>query len=168
MPPHATFVFFPSLYGCREPLGHARRMHQAASATAQGTNSATASAIASNIAGAQQAATNALATGANASTSGISIAAGQIDTCFSGPQQNLSVCRTLAPSARSVNCTDIAPDNNFSCSQQASDYKKCNSDFMFVGSYCLKSCNRCGCKFTLFKTCIHIFNSSIISVPWLC
>lgn len=127
-------------------MAHVRRMHQAASATAAGQQSASASAMASNIGGVEQAATGALATGPGATTSGISIAAGQIDTCLSGPNQNLSVCRTLAPSVRAVSCTDIAPDDRFNCTQQAVQYGKCGQDFMFIGSYCLKSCGRCGGK----------------------
>lgn len=45
---------------------------------------------------------------------------------------------------RASNCTDIPPDSNFTCYQQATEFNKCDADFMFLYSYCLKSCNRCG------------------------
>ena len=126
-----------------------RRMLQeptTATAGASGSRSTSASAIATNIAGQGQASTNAQATGAGATTFGISSANGQVDVCFSGPNQNCSVCRTLAPSVLSSKCTDVSPDEKYTCTQQAKDYGKCNSDLIFVGSYCLSSCGRCGGK----------------------
>ena len=125
------------------PTHHRRRVHQqssSATAGASGSQSALASAIATNT----QAATNAEATGPGASSYGISSAVGQISSCFKGSNQNYSLCRTLAPSTRSLNCTDVPPDDRFSCYQQAVQYGKCNSTFIFLDSFCLKSCGRCG------------------------
>ncbi|KAL4534738.1 hypothetical protein Ndes2437A_g05499 [Nannochloris sp. 'desiccata'] len=127
--------------------GMTRRMLETpttATAGAAGSQSASASAIATNIAGQGQATTAAQATGAGATTFGASQAQGQIDTCFSGPNENLSVCRTLAPNVRASECTDVPPDDRYTCTQQAKDFGKCDSDFIFVGSYCLSSCGRCG------------------------
>jgi hypothetical protein len=131
----------------------ARRLLQSpttATAGASGSQSSSASAMAQNIGGQGQAATSSQATGAGATTFGVSQAQGQIDTCFSGPNQNLSTCRTLAPKVRASRCSNVAPDDNFTCTQQAKEYGKCNIDFMFVGSYCLADCGRCGGEILLF------------------
>jgi hypothetical protein len=123
------------------------QMPTTAGAGAAGSRSARASVIARNIGGQGQAATSAEARGAGAATFGVSQAHGQVDTCFSGPNQNYSTCRTLAPKIRASRCTNVAPDDNFSCTQQATEYGKCTADFIFVGSYCLSSCGRCGGEF---------------------
>jgi hypothetical protein len=137
-----------------------RRMLQnptTATAGAAGSQSARASAIATNMNGQGQAATSSQATGSGATTFGVSQAQGQVDTCFSGPNENLSTCRTLAPSVRASKCTDVAPDTTYTCIQQAKDYAKCDTDFMFVGSYCLSSCGRCGGEFFLLIRCLISF-----------
>jgi hypothetical protein len=41
-------------------------------------------------------------------------------------------------------CTDDAPTAEFTCQQQAVDYKKCDKPFMYLEGLCLKSCGRCG------------------------
>ena len=45
---------------------------------------------------------------------------------------------------RSATCTDVAPDSQFTCEEQANEYDKCNASFIYLYSYCLKSCKRCG------------------------
>lgn len=129
-------------------VGGHRALHAEATAAASGSQSASASASASSVNGQEQATTASNATGAGATTYGQSAAAGQIDVCVNGPNQNYSSCRTFAPSVRSSQCTDVPPDDRYTCAQQVS-YGKCDADFMFLDSYCLKSCNRCGSKFTL-------------------
>jgi len=126
-----------------------------ATAGASGSRSARASATATNIAGQGQASTAAEATGPGATTFGASQAEGEVDTCFSGPDQNLSVCRTLAPQVRASECTDVPPDDEFTCNQQAEEFEKCDFDWMFVGSYCLSSCGRCGGELLLFRHCLN-------------
>ena len=115
-----------------------------ASAGATGAESSAAFAAASNIAGQERAATQAAATGAGATTFGVSQAAGQVVVCYDGgPSYSASQCRTLAPNFRATNCTDVPPDDRFTCTQQAVDYKKCDAGFMFLGAFCLRSCDRC-------------------------
>lgn len=121
-----------------------RFLLQQAAAGALGTESASAAAAAVNIGGQTAAATQSSATGPGSTTFGVSAAQGQIDTCINGTNYNASVCRTLAPRDRARNCTNIPPDARFSCQQQAVEYGKCNATFMFLDSYCLRSCNRCG------------------------
>ena len=67
-----------------------------------------------------------------------------MDYCLDVKNSGTSQCRTLAPRLRSSACTDIPPDGNYGCTEQAAKYSKCDSDFMFPGAFCLKSCNRCG------------------------
>ncbi|KFM28812.1 hypothetical protein F751_6333 [Auxenochlorella protothecoides] len=45
---------------------------------------------------------------------------------------------------RVSNCTDVAPDTSFTCEEQAQQFDKCNADFIYLYSFCLKSCGRCG------------------------
>eukprot|EP01025_Chloroclados_australasicus_P049755 TRINITY_DN5689_c2_g1_i1.p1 TRINITY_DN5689_c2_g1~~TRINITY_DN5689_c2_g1_i1.p1 ORF type:complete len:332 (-),score=19.31 TRINITY_DN5689_c2_g1_i1:359-1354(-) len=40
------------------------------------------------------------------------------------------------------NCTDIPPDNQYSCSRQAA-FGKCNADFMLKDNFCAATCKRC-------------------------
>ena len=44
---------------------------------------------------------------------------------------------------RTVACTDQTPDANISCTDQAR-FGKCDSAFIFLYAWCLRSCNRCG------------------------
>eukprot|EP01024_Parvocaulis_polyphysoides_P014534 TRINITY_DN1604_c0_g1_i12.p1 TRINITY_DN1604_c0_g1~~TRINITY_DN1604_c0_g1_i12.p1 ORF type:complete len:169 (+),score=4.08 TRINITY_DN1604_c0_g1_i12:84-590(+) len=39
-------------------------------------------------------------------------------------------------------CVDIAPDNRYTCEQQAS-WGKCQVEWMINGNYCQKTCGRC-------------------------
>ena len=75
---------------------------------------------------------------------------GQIDACISGPNNASAECITLAPSVRSLRCSDIPPDSTYTCEQQAVEFGKCDVDFMYTTASCLKSCNRCGGELLLF------------------
>lgn len=153
---------------------HSRSLLQPASSSgfAAGSNQAVASAFVSNVNGQGRAGTASSATGGGAIAAGISQAEvrppnylwtrlttthtffsglfipmqGQVNTCIQGPS-NSAECITLAPQQRSSFCSDIPPDNRFSCYQQAVEYGKCDQGFMFEKAYCLRSCNRCGGKY---------------------
>ena len=133
----ASLAVFPGVLA-------SRNLQQSAQAAATGSQAAAATAQAQNVGGQQQASTGAAALGQGSTTLGVSVAAGEVDVCLNGPNENFSICRTRAPSVRSSVCTDVPPDDRFNCTQQAVDFKKCTQPFMFVGSFCLKSCTRCG------------------------
>ncbi|KDD74498.1 hypothetical protein H632_c1273p1 [Helicosporidium sp. ATCC 50920] len=96
--------------------------------------------------GGSAASTQGAASGPGSTTSGYSSANGKVDTCAQGPANSVA-CMTLSVADRSSQCSDLAPDANFTCEQQAA-FGKCNSDFIFQNGYCLKSCNRCGSNCT--------------------
>ncbi|EFN58827.1 hypothetical protein CHLNCDRAFT_140661 [Chlorella variabilis] len=138
----------------RESLRHlrpaGRALQQRAYSSASGEQTATAVAKATPT----TASTQQSATGGAAQVLGISQVGDKVDVCQRGPA-NSAACKTLTTAGkragavgtpqqhRSTGCTDIAPDTEFTCAEQAG-FGKCDADFIFLGAYCLKSCNRCG------------------------
>lgn len=122
-----------------------RGLRAEAISSASGSQSASAFASSSSVNGQENSSTSSSASGSNATTAGLSVAGGQVDVCVNGPNKDYSVCRTLAPSQRALQCTDVPPDDRYTCEEQAG-WGKCNATFIFPQSYCLKSCNRCGSK----------------------
>ncbi|KAF8055596.1 peptidyl-prolyl cis-trans isomerase [Scenedesmus sp. PABB004] len=47
--------------------------------------------------------------------------------------------------ANATGCTDVAPDDRFTCDQQRS-FGACDAVFMTAGRYCERTCERCGFK----------------------
>lgn len=119
-----------------------RGLRATATQTSQGTESASASAVAVSRNGQEFATTQGSATGPGSTTFGFSIAEGQIDECKEGPANQVS-CLTLAPQGRVSFCSDIPPDDRFTCEQQK-EFDKCDSDFIIRDACCLKTCQRCG------------------------
>jgi hypothetical protein len=117
---------------------HGRLLKETAISTASGGQSASASAAA----GPGFAQTAQSATGGNAQVQGISQVGQKVDVCQRGPADSAE-CKTLTTADRTSNCTDIAPDVNFTCAEQAK-FGKCDADFIFLNGYCLSTCNRCG------------------------
>ena len=72
----------------------------------------------------------------------------RVDSCFTGPSFNSEVCRTLERQYRAIYCSDVAPSPRYSCQQQATEFGKCNSSWIYRESFCLASCDRCGSNCT--------------------
>ena len=119
-----------------------------AEAYAVGATSASASSFASSVGGKEYATTQSSADGKSAMVSGVSRAEGQVDVCVKGGKYNAVECRTLAPKKRSSVCSDVPPDDRYTCQEQA-EWEKCDEPFIFVGSWCLESCGRCGGTYLL-------------------
>eukprot|EP00887_Chlorella_sp_A99_P002661 scaffold6.g2661.t1 len=113
-----------------------------AQSQSQGANYASSSATATSAGGQCVSGTQGAAVGGPATTSQVSVAGQDVQACFKGPSQAVE-CSTLASSVKSSSCSDIAPDTKFTCAEQAK-FGKCDTDFIFLGAFCLSSCGRCG------------------------
>ena len=67
---------------------------------------------------------------------------------------------------RSKTCTDIPPGADFTCAQQVS-FGKCNQPFVYLGAFCLKSCNRCGSEFLLGSIRPSVGESTRAQPRWI-
>ncbi|KAL4442983.1 hypothetical protein ABPG77_008474 [Micractinium sp. CCAP 211/92] len=133
----------------RESLAQLRAGRHLAQAPSSAISQAVGSrsAQASAVAGPGVAQTQQSATGPGSQVAGISQVGQKVDACVRGPSDS-AACQTLTTEQRSITCTDIAPAavagaTQFTCPQQAG-FGKCDNPFIFLGAFCLQSCNRCG------------------------
>ncbi|KAL4857990.1 Plant intracellular Ras-group-related LRR protein 5 [Chlorella vulgaris] len=106
-----------------------RRLTASATSISSGGKSASASATSTPT----SASTQQSATGPGSTVLGVTQVGQKIDACQRGP----------ANSAEATLCSDIAPDTQYTCQQQAG-FGKCDQSFIFRDAFCLRSCNRCG------------------------
>lgn len=129
-------------------VAHARRLHQDSSATSvvsgeTAVSNARACSGSGCPGGQPSASTAGAATGAGSSVVGISQVGGELQACLDGPSNTSAFCVTLLPQQRAEACTDLPPDDKYTCPQQAA-FDKCSDAFIYRDAYCLRSCDRCG------------------------
>ena len=70
------------------------------------------------------------------------------EVCIEGESYNANKCRNRNPRRRSSICSNVSPTDSYNCEEQAG-WGKCDDPFIFVGSWCLESCGRCGGTYLL-------------------
>ncbi|KAI3436669.1 hypothetical protein D9Q98_006085 [Chlorella vulgaris] len=115
-----------------------RRLTASATSISSGGKSASASATATPT----SASTQQSATGPGSTVLGVTQVGEKIDACQRGPA-NSAECSTLTTAGKATLCSDIAPDTQYTCQQQAG-FGKCDQSFIFRDAFCLRACSRCG------------------------